>query len=338
MKGKKLICFVFAMIVLFVIATVSNAETTYTATTDTSNGIKIQWSYELNANDQIINLKCTNLVDINGDIEIPSTINGKEVKTIGFKAFANCSGITGVTIPSSVVEIDLRAFSGCSGIKTLNLTEGLQKIGGGAFGGCAGISEIIMPDSVTVVEFDSQGVLGAFEKCSGLKTIKLSKNLSTISRNMFRNCSGLSHIEIPESVTNIDYYAFMDCNNLKSIIIPDKVVSIAEETFDNSDNLTIYGNKDSYAQQYAQEQKIKFDLIENYGKTTNTNQQTDKPATGSQTENPSKSTDNTAKPKEDPTIAKGSLPNTGIQIGIIVSIIVLVGLGIFGYVKYRKLS
>ena len=42
--------------------------------------------------------------------------------------------------------------------------------------------------------------------------------------------------------------------------------------------------------------------------------------------------------KEDPTTAKGILPNTGLQIGIIISIIILFGLGIFGYIKYHKIS
>lgn len=152
MKTKKIIGIVLGIFLLLTISTTSNAvETTYTATGETSTGETIQWSYELNEQDQVINLKCTNLTDITGNVEIPSSINEKTVKTIGQGAFENCSGITGVTIPSSVIEIGNNAFKDCLGIKTLNLTEGLQKIGQGAFQNCSGITNVVLPNTVTVV-------------------------------------------------------------------------------------------------------------------------------------------------------------------------------------------
>ena len=52
--------------------------------------------------------------DISGDLVIPATYNGKPVTGIGQSAFASCTGLTGVTIPSSVTDIGFYAFNGCS--------------------------------------------------------------------------------------------------------------------------------------------------------------------------------------------------------------------------------
>lgn len=65
---------------------------------------------------------------------------------------------------------------------------------------------------------------------------------------------------------------------------------------------------------------------------------TQSPNTGNQMENKITSPNAITSQKGDPTTAKGILPNTGLQIGIIISIIILFGLGIFGYIRYHKIS
>ncbi len=58
-----------------------------------------------------------------GDVVIPSTLGGYPVTGIGEGAFAGCTGITGVTVPDSVVYIGKGAFYGC-GELTIYCNEG----------------------------------------------------------------------------------------------------------------------------------------------------------------------------------------------------------------------
>ena len=55
-----------------------------------------------------------------GDIVVPASIsiNGIEfsVTSIGGYAFSECSGLTSIEIPNSVIEIDFWAFAYCSGL------------------------------------------------------------------------------------------------------------------------------------------------------------------------------------------------------------------------------
>ena len=59
---------------------------------------------------------------ISGDIEIPLTLGGYPVTSIGDEAFAYCSSLTSVTIGNSVTIIGDSAFYGCSRLKTLKIT------------------------------------------------------------------------------------------------------------------------------------------------------------------------------------------------------------------------
>lgn len=50
---------------------------------------------------------------LNGDVEIPASVYGKNVIRIGYCAFIAKTSITSVTIPNSVTSISNFAFYGC---------------------------------------------------------------------------------------------------------------------------------------------------------------------------------------------------------------------------------
>lgn len=291
-KTKYITLFIMlALILILIIPNASNAATKYTYS-DTEQGI--EWSYQLDSNGKIINLKCET-TNVTGNVTIPSTIDGKTVislkgdyndgafqncagltgitipntiTTIGEYAFRNCTGLKTVTIPDSVTSIEECAFESCTGLTSITLSNKLSSIGKSAFDGCSGLKSLTMPNSVTTIGER------AFRNCTGLKEITLSENLTKITDLAFANCSGLTSVVIPDSVTTIegeDSYlgidgAFGNCKNLSKILIPDNVVSIGTKAFQDCDKLTIYGNDGMTSKEYAEEKNIPFDYIANWNK------------------------------------------------------------------------
>ncbi|MBE6543238.1 MAG: hypothetical protein E7675_02445 [Ruminococcaceae bacterium] len=96
-------------------------------------------------------------------------------------------------------------------------------IGSGAFPSFSG-TEIIIPDSVTVIESNAFGG----EK---IEKITLSKNLKTIGDECFSFCTSIKEIIIPEGVTEIGNSAFENCLGLKSVTLPDSLEKIGSKAF-----------------------------------------------------------------------------------------------------------
>lgn len=77
----------------------------------------------------------------------------------------------------------------------------------------------------------------------------------------FTHCTALRSVTLPESLTSIGGAAFSGCRSLKEIYIPSSVGYIDARAFDNIPELTIKGEKYSYAYYYAKAQKIPFQCI-----------------------------------------------------------------------------
>ena len=65
-----------------------------------------------------------------------------KANAIGYCAFWGCSGLTSVTIPSSVTEIGPFAFSDCRSLTSVPIPSSVTKIGDNAFSGCSGLTSV----------------------------------------------------------------------------------------------------------------------------------------------------------------------------------------------------
>lgn len=96
-----------------------------------------------------------NTVEIRGysgndkNIIIPSTIDEKNVTSIGGYAFSNCTNISNVTIPDGVTKIDYYAFNGCTGLKNVGIPTTVTSISDGTFYGCTNLERISFSDNIT---------------------------------------------------------------------------------------------------------------------------------------------------------------------------------------------
>ncbi len=100
---------------------------------------------------------------------------------------------------------------------------------------CSGLNSVVIPNNVTSI-----GV-GAFSGCSGLASIVVesgnakydSRNdcnaiIETVTNTLIAGCKNTA---IPNSVTSIGNYAFYGCSGLASVKIPNSVMSIGNYAF-----------------------------------------------------------------------------------------------------------
>ena len=84
-------------------------------------------------------------------IDIPEEYEGRCVTSIGDYAFLGCSGLTSITIPSSVTSIGDSAFRNCSSLTSISIPNSVTSIGNGTFEGCSGLTSVAIPNSVTSI-------------------------------------------------------------------------------------------------------------------------------------------------------------------------------------------
>ena len=154
------------------------------------------------------------------------------------------------------------------GLFVLNATMGLPTLSGVCFtiskDGISAVRYIGKKSSFSIPErlmgLDVSEISSrAFAGQDDLVSVHLPGTINSIGEMAFSGCAKLSALNIPEGTSLIGDYAFLGCKMLSNITLPSSVTSIADNAFEScSDNLTLYGESGSYAEQYASENGIKF--------------------------------------------------------------------------------
>ena len=171
---------------------------------------------------------------ISGSFNIPSTLGGYSVTSIGSFAFSGCTDLTSVTIGNSVTSIGYSAFYGCTGLTKIIIPSSVKEIDDNAFDICSKLIRISVDPDNMVYHSQNNCLIDIKEKklIRGCKNSIIPSDGSVTSISYaFSGCTGLTSITIPDSVTSIDDYAFWGCTGLTSITIPNSVTSIGSKAF-----------------------------------------------------------------------------------------------------------
>ena len=117
------------------------------AVADTENVGGYTWTYQINSGTAEIYNGGDSAISPSptGSLTIPATLGGKPVTSIGSYAFYYCTGLTSITIPSSVTSIGSYAFDYCYGLTNITIPSSVTSIGSSAFYGCRGLTEMTLP-------------------------------------------------------------------------------------------------------------------------------------------------------------------------------------------------
>lgn len=190
------------------------------------------------------------------EVVIPDSINSGDknytVTGIGYRAFRDCSQMSSITIPSTVITSDTFAFFGCTNLKKVYITniESWLNIdfkyshSSPCYNGAelylinaqSPIEDIVIPKNITEIK------QYAFSNCTSIKSVEIGDNVTTIGRYAFLNCPILESVKIGKGTTNIESYAFWKCSKLLGVLIGSQVETIGESSFRDCsvlENITI---------------------------------------------------------------------------------------------------
>lgn len=151
---------------------------------------------------------------------------------MGWNMFYSCFALEEVILPEGITEIKDDAFAVCTNLKKVNIPSTVTKIGDGCFMGCASLESIEIPEGVTTLEDFT------FSDCRLLQEVKFPSTLQKIERCVFYQNDALEEIEIPEGVTSIGRNTFGHCPNLAAVSLPSTLTALDEGVFLNCDALT----------------------------------------------------------------------------------------------------
>ncbi|MBR0127471.1 MAG: leucine-rich repeat protein [Firmicutes bacterium] len=212
--------------------------------------------------------KCKSLTDITipgsvetiynsafcGDDNLESVTVMEGATSIGNSMFSGCSALTSVTLPDSLMSIGNSAFIECKSLTNITIPAGVTSMGDRIFTNCFNLESITLPSCITSIPE------GTFFSCHSLKNVIIPDSVTSIEETAFLNCYALDHVTIPDGVTSIGDRAFSFCSNLSQIKVPESVTSIGNDVFKNSNSVSIFCKKYSYAHSYAVDNNISYSL------------------------------------------------------------------------------
>lgn len=150
------------------------------------------------------------------------------LQVIDSEVFRDCGETKFINaFPSSLRSIGDYAFANCYNLTSFELGNVFELLGNGAFS-CSGVSSVNLGSDITTISSY------CFSNCSRLKNIKIPSSVKTIGDSCFESCYALLSIEMSDSIKEIPTNCFNCCYSLSSIKLPLYLETISSNAFSNS--------------------------------------------------------------------------------------------------------
>jgi len=239
---------------------------------DPSSSVDNKYSWFENCPIQTLNLKrqYTNADGrplFSGNNYLQTLTIGRNVTALSSFAFADCGGLTNVTLQDGSSTLGFgnygqqnsaaTVFSGCP-INTLYLGRNIEDKDGysgfmSPFYNKTTLITLTVGNNISIATYAFQNCINlqtanigndvisvesyAFDGCGRLSNLTIGNSVTSIGDAAFRNCSALTGISIPESVTSFGRFAFSG-SGLKNITIPAKINIVGNSAFADCGSLT----------------------------------------------------------------------------------------------------
>ena len=130
-----------------------------------------------------------------------NTGNALRLKEIGAESFANCANLTNVLLREGITVMGERAFAACTALKTMQLPSTLRIIPKGAFDGCTSLTDVKLQLGASVLSEN------AFAHCSSLTTLSLPRSITSVEDNVLNGALALREILV---APDCPYYASIE--------------------------------------------------------------------------------------------------------------------------------
>ena len=189
-----------------------------------------------------------------GNLSIPSYISNSDdhrtaiVSCIDKEAFADCSGLTSITID-------------CTYFFDYNYNRMFDFLPSGMLKGCDNLTQITLKNNTNIHYYSPSGsaaIIAGDNLIAGCKNTNIPSDVKCIDAEAFAGSKRLTEITIPSNVVAISGRAFADCPNLENVNIygGKDLLSISPTAFEGCTSLTTVTVKSGGLEDQNSDEKV----------------------------------------------------------------------------------